>query len=347
MTQKKVNLAILGAGMIGDVLIDAARKDGRADVSWIVTRTQKTLDAKLKKQGVPNGTLDFQDALADSNVDAVVIAGPPYTHTEMFTAALAAGKHVLLEKPMAIDRAEVQTIVDAADAHPELTIVECSCRHARLQPKFRKIKQMIDEGKLGEVYHIHHNHLTRGTFIEYNPLGTWALDKKMGGGGPFLDQGVYDLSFHLGLLSDVPNLKSIQSFTRGGLKVFKDPSISQNIEEHGAAYMTFDTGLTYYYERGSGVHCEQKNETRIYGTQGSIRVSFNTWDSPDIEYFYVDSERNEKRDVIATDMSEHTDDNQELMTHFLDCVLDGVKPLMTVNLAAKHLDILFRILGIE
>ncbi|MEJ2629319.1 MAG: Gfo/Idh/MocA family oxidoreductase, partial [bacterium] len=274
---KKIKIGIMGVGMIGDVHIKNIRKDGRGKVIWIASRTQKTLDRKMKKFDISQGTLDYREILQDPQVEAVIIASPPHTHSEMALAALEAGKHILLEKPMAISYEEVKQITTAVRKHPEQLVLECSCRHARLQPKFPFIKQIIDSGKLGKVYHIHHNHLMRRTFIEYNPAGKWSLEKEKAGGGPFLDQGVYDLSFHLGLLGDVPNLTSIKSFTKKGLKTFPDKSIHQDIEEHGAAYMEFDAGLTYYYERGAGVHCDVNNETRICGTKGGLRFGFNSW----------------------------------------------------------------------
>jgi predicted dehydrogenase len=340
----KLNIAVIGAGMIGDVHINAVKADGRGEITWIAARTAETLDRKISMHAIPHGTLDYREVLRDPAVDAVIIATPPHTHREMALAALEAGKHVLLEKPMCVSPGEANEILGAVQMHPDLTVLECSCRHARLQPKFRMVKRMIGEGMLGEVYHIHHNHLMRGTFIEYNPAGTWALEREKAGGGPFMDWGVYDLSFHLGLLDDRPELISLEAFTRGGLKVFKDPRLRQDVEEHGAAYMEFDSGLTYYYERGSGAHCEVANETRICGTKGSLRFGFCTWDPPGVDFFSVDAAGNEKKETLTVDMASHAGDNEELTKHFLDCVLQGVTPVMPVALAAKHLGILFRIL---
>ncbi len=340
----KINIGLIGAGMIGDVHIQNIRKDGRAEVTWIAARTEGTLRAKMNKHRIEHGTLDYREMLEDNSLDAVIIASPPHTHLAMLKDALAAGKHVLLEKPMVPNRQELDELVAAVEKHPNLLVLECSCRHARLQPKFHFIKQMIDDGKLGQVYHIHHNHLMRGTFIEYNPAGAWAHQKRLAGGGPFIDWGVYDLSFHLGVLGDRPQIKSVRSFTRNGLKRFPDPNFQSDVEEHGAAYLEFDTGLTYYYERGSGVPAEVPNETRIYGTEGSVRFAFCSWDPPIVDFFTFDRNGKETTKQLLVDMSHHPDDNFELTRHFLDCLLQGAEPKMTVQLAAKHLDILFRIL---
>jgi predicted dehydrogenase len=341
---KKLNIGIIGAGMIGDNHINSIRQDGRADVTWIATRSAETMKTKLRRHDISQGTTDYREILADKTVDAVIIASPPFTHLDMVKASLKAGKHILLEKPMTVNRHELQQLEKLVNRYPDQIVLECSCRHARLQPKFVKVKEMIDSDAIGDVYHIHHNHLMRSTFIEYNPHGTWALEKTKSGGGPIMDWGVYDLSFHLGLLNDKPCLNKIHSFTRGGLKMFKDPHIKQNVEEHGAAYMEFDNGLTYYYERGAGVHCEVTNETRIYGTKGSLLFSFCSWDPPEIEHFYIDKNGNERLVARKVNISRHPDDNLLLIRHFFDCILKGAKPMMPVSLAAKHLHILFDIL---
>ena len=340
---KKLNVAVIGAGMIGDAHVDCIRKDGRGEVSWLVARSDKTVTEKLAKHGIARGSTDYRDVLDDDEVDAVVIASPPNTHLAILADALAAGKHVLLEKPMVATRPQLRRLLAAVKQHPRQLVLECSCRHARLQPKFRFVKSIIDRGEIGKVYHIHHNHLVRTTFLDWNPKGAWALRKALAGGGPFFDWGVYDLSFHLGLLSDKPQIAKVHAFTKRGLKSFSDPSIRSDIEQHGAAYLEFSSGLTYYYERGAGVHLTAANETRISGTRGGLRLAFCSWDSPDVEVFTVDSSGQGQREVRQVDVSAHTDDNLELTRHFFDCVLGRAKPMMPVTLAAKHLDILFRI----
>jgi predicted dehydrogenase len=276
----KPNIGIIGAGMVADMHLDAIRKTKRANVLWLADVNKTTLAGKLKKYKVPSGSVDYRDVLNDDNVDAVIIATPPFLHFQMAVAAMRAGKHVLIEKPLAVNRLKMNYLVQKARKYKNLVILECSARHTRLNPKFSYIRDIIDNGGIGEVFHIHHNHLMRRTFIEYNPQGRWSLKKYTAGAGPLLDWGVYDLSFHLGLLHDSPNLVRLRSFIKRGIKVFRDPSIKSDVEEFGAALMEFDTGLTYYYERGSGVNCEIPNETRILGTRGSLRFYYCTWASP-------------------------------------------------------------------
>jgi len=203
---------------------------------------------------------------------------------------------------------------------------------------------MIRRGRLGEIYHIHHAALSRSTFIEYNQNGAWGMNKQLAGGGPFLDWGVYDLSFHLGLMDDVPNLKSVWNFTKAGLRDLGRVAPVCDVEQHGAAWMEFDSGLTYYYERGAGLHGETACETRIHGTKGGLRLFFPNWEFGEIELFYDDGAL--RKEIIKVESPPGTGDNAVAASHFLDCLEGKAKPMMSVDLAVKHLGILFQILGV-
>ena len=340
---KKYNFGIIGAGMYGKILMRYFKQDERANILWVNSASEATTKSAAEEYGVEKWSLDYHDILNDPAVDAVVIATPPYLHAEQIETALAAQKHVLLEKPMAESLESVRRIKSLVEQSPNLKVLEASCRHTRLTRKFKFIKEIIDTGKLGDIYHIHHNSLSRGTFIEYNPNGAWAMNKKLAGGGPFADRGVYDLSFHLGLLNDAPQLKSMQRFARNDLRDMSKLVAFSDIEQHGAAWMEFDTGLTYYYENGGGVHNETPNETRIYGTKGGLRFQHFSWDSNEIEFFTTENGE-PRKETFTIDMTNEPNDSLAITTHFLDYLDGKVEPLMTVPLAAKHMEILFKIL---
>ncbi len=338
------NIGIIGAGMYGKVLGRCLQQDERARITWVNSASEATTRAAAEEFGVEKWSLDYREVLADAAVDAVIIATPPYLHAEQLAAALAAGKHVLIEKPLAESPESVEKIVEMANKAAGCVVLEASCRHTRLTRKFQFIKGLIDSGKLGEIYHIHHNHLTRGTFIEWNPKGAWAMNKALAGGGPFIDWGVYDLSFHLGLLNDQPELLSLRRFSRNDLRDVSKLVEFSDIEQHGATWLEFSGELTYYYERGAGVHAETANETRMYGTKGGLRFQFPSWDSNDVEFFYVENGE-PRKETLTVDTTGAEDDSLAIIHHFIDCLDGKAQPLMTVETAAKHMRILFKILG--
>lgn len=344
------SIGIIGAGMFGRNYLEVFRalQSGsvdRARVTWVASASEASVKAAVEEYAVLHGTCDYREMLRDPNLDAVIITSPPDTHIPMALDALRAGKHIVLEKPMAVNRREVRALLAEVKKYPKQVVLEASCRHTRLQPKFTFIKNLIASGRLGKIYHIHHNHLYPMTFIEYNPKGAWAMKKASAGGGPFFDWGVYDLSFHLGLLDDKPELKSLRRFHRRDLRDLSRLAPGTDIEQHGAAWMEFTDGLTYYYERGAGVFCDVANETRIYGTKGSLRFAFTTWDAPTVDLYTADAESNPIHETLTVDMSAQPgNDNLPFIEHFLDCLEGKAEPMMPVERAAKHLDILFKIL---
>jgi predicted dehydrogenase len=336
---------IIGAGMIAEKHIEGLQKTEKASIKWVARNQQNALPEFQSRYNIPHGTTNYHEILADPEVDAVVITSPPAMHYEMFKACVAAGKHILLEKPAAIEREHLVEMVKLAEAHPELIISDCSARHARLTPKFTKVKEIIDSGKLGEIYFIHHNSVARQSRpgIEYHPSAKWFLNKALAGGGVLFDWGVYDLSFHLGLLSDVPQVEQAKLlFMKNGLDL-KDPGTPVfDVEEHFAAQLELSGGIKYYWEHASNAHVDVPNETRIYGTKGGIKLAFCSWESPVIEFFDVAEEGRgvARSERIEVDMSGH-DDNDALSAHFVNVLLGKEQVLMPLSLAFKHLDVIY------
>ncbi|MCJ7801736.1 MAG: Gfo/Idh/MocA family oxidoreductase [Candidatus Marinimicrobia bacterium] len=75
----KTKFGVIGAGMIANVHIESISKDGRGDVTWISSKTNETLQTKLKKYSIPKGSLDYKNMLRDPELDIVVISSPPHS----------------------------------------------------------------------------------------------------------------------------------------------------------------------------------------------------------------------------------------------------------------------------
>lgn len=333
--------------MIAEKHLNSLKQLDAVKVKWVARKNGSKLKNFQDRFGIPEGTLNYRDILSDPEVEAVIITTPPDSHTEIFLAALDAGKHVLLEKPAAMNKADLDTMLEARRNHPELRVMDCSCRHARLQPKFRFAKQMIDEGKLGEIYYIHHSAVVQQSRpgIEYHPAAKWFLDKKQAGGGPVFDWGVYDLSFHLGLLSDRPELEEvISAFTVRGLDRVDPGAPVFDVEEHFSARFRFSGGLNYHWERATHANMESQNESRIYGSRGGIKLSFCSWD-PDTVWFYdvANNGRGEARKESFEIDTSNQDDDLELAKHFVNVLQEKEAPGMPLELAAKHLEIIYQV----
>ncbi len=151
------------------------------------------VDAELREhfgRRYPNARLygDFDELLADDGLDGIVIATPVPTHYELAQRALAAGKHVLVEKPPAMRGVEIDELVEAAFER-DLTLMP---GHLLLyHPGVRKLKELIDAGELGEVLCVYGNRQNLG-IVRTNENALWSL-------------GVHDLSVILYLLDEEPS----------------------------------------------------------------------------------------------------------------------------------------------
>jgi predicted dehydrogenase len=324
----------------------ALARDPRARLTWVASRTRASADALQADFAVPNATNRLHDLLAAPDVDAVIVSTPPATHADIAVQVLQAGKHLLLEKPLATTLDDADRLVAEAAARPDLVALEASCRSSRLQPKFHFIRDLIDSGRLGTVYHFHYHELKLATYVEYNPrAASWAADRSQAGGGTLFDWGEYDLSFHLGVLGDVHRLVDVHAWKQAGLRSPRAAGRVADVEQHAAALLRFDPPLTCYYERGGGAHGELPPLSRIYGTRAGIHFQYLPWGSDEIQLFEEGPDGDQVRETLTVDMTRtHDDENAATLAHFLDCILDAAPPAMTLPLARKHLEIILRIL---
>ncbi len=341
--EKRYNVGLIGAGMIARQHLAHMQKTGRADVSWIAAINPDNLEKVREEFNISNKTHDYRDILKDPKVELVLITTPPHLHKEMFIEAVKAGKHVLLEKPMALNVKEIEEMMEVKRIYPEVRAMECSGRHARLTPKFRKVKELIDSGILGEIYRVHHNSVARQgrPGIEFHPAAKWFLNKALAGGGPLFDWGVYDLSFHLGLLGDRYEVEKVErAVFKSGLDDIDPGTEIYDVEEHFVVDMQLSDGITYYWERGSHANVEVPNETRIYGTRGGIKMAYCTWEDPAITVYDLDQDGKARQQKIELDYKDQ-DDGYALSEHLFR-VLDGSEePVISMETARKHMDILF------
>ncbi|MFT5695935.1 MAG: putative dehydrogenase [Myxococcota bacterium] len=146
-----INVAVIGAGHWGPNLIGNFHNDPRSEVAWVIDQNQDRLTAvKARFPGVKTGA-DAALAFDDPNVDAVVVATPTTTHFELATAALRAGKHVLVEKPLA-DTVDKSVAMDslAREVGKTLMVGHIFVYNAAAQ----EAKKIISEQQLGRVYYI-------------------------------------------------------------------------------------------------------------------------------------------------------------------------------------------------
>lgn len=343
MVMTAIGVAVVGCGVAGEQHVAAlARHDG-AHVRCLYDVDVARSARCGQRYDVARVTDRLDQVLGDPKIDAVVVATPPSSHAEIALAAIEAGKHVLVEKPLAHDVEVARSILHAARARPDLVVMECSSRHARLHAKFERVRSRVEAGGLGEIYAIHHRgvrrHLRPG--LEYQPGSDWFASKAVAGGGPLLDFGVYDLAFHFGVLGERPGASALLAVARSGLDR-QSSAADFEVEEHGIVTMRLAGGGLYHWERGTHAHGPAGERTRIYGNRGGVELAYPSWCDGTISWFHAGREDAEIETVEVDPGQAAWADFVRMDDHFLACVTGRERPAVTLAEAVDLLALIGR-----
>ncbi|MCY4653636.1 MAG: Gfo/Idh/MocA family oxidoreductase [Dehalococcoidia bacterium] len=256
-----VGLAIIGStGVIGRVHIDAIEQLDSCRLVGVNARTQPPLRQQAAELGVAAyPTLD--DVLSGTNVDAIIIATPHRSHADITESAASAGKHVLVEKPMSVTPSEADRMIEACQsAGVKLGVLF----NNRFRPEALKIRQLVEQGAIGEIYRVSMASAMIRSQDYYDRLdwrGKWQAE----GGGALLNQGIHAIDLMQWVGGLPTSVMGIVSTRRHDIEV----------EDFATAAMTYKGG-------GQGtLHCstsQAPNHQRLelWGNEGAIIM--DNWD---------------------------------------------------------------------
>jgi predicted dehydrogenase len=258
-----MNWGILGTGAIArkfaeGLTADAGRGSRSGKLIAVGSRSQETADAFADKFGIPNRHADYDSFLADPEVEAVYISTPHPMHAEWSIRAAEAGKHVLCEKPIALNAKDTAKMVEAAQRN-NVQLMEAFMY--RCHPQTAKLAELLRANVIGEVRMIVASFGFNGGF---NPEG--RLFKRELGGGGILDVGCYAVSA----------ARLAAGAAQGG--TFAEPTEVKavgHLNEAGtdgwtAAVLKFPGNIVA--QVSTGVQCNLSNDIKIYGSAGRIEV---------------------------------------------------------------------------
>lgn len=304
-----IRLGCVGLGYWGPNILRAFLGLKACEVRWACDKDE----ARLKKIGGAHPQISlsshYEELLEDRELDALTIATPATQHYAMAKAALEAGKHVLVEKPLATEIAEAEELIELAERHSRILMVG----HLLLyHPAVRKLKDFIQAGELGELYYIYSTRVNLGQVRrEENALMSFAP---------------HDISVILYLLDDHPMEVS---------------AIGKDYLQEGVEDVVF---LTLRFPRGTLAHChvswldphkirkftvvgskkmavfddmESSEKIRIYDKGVDHRPHYSTFgEFLSLRFGDIYIPRVEMREPLQIECQ-----------HFLDCIEAGKKPL--------------------
>lgn len=272
---KTIRWGMIGCGAVTETKSGPGLYKSRN--SMLLAVTSMSLPASqdyAARHGVERVYVSAEELVRDPDIDAVYIATPPATHKALALLAARAGKHVYVEKPMAMHYDECQEIIDQCNAKQVKLFVAF---YRRAMPRFQQVKQWLDSNTIGKVSHVLVLHrqppapedLSRATL-------PWRLLPEVSGGGKFVDMGVHTLDildYWFGRISEVRGLVDNLAHL-------------YDVEDTVAASWTHAQGI-----RGFGhwdyVGSDDVDRVEIIGSAGRIELEFFT-DTP-LKLFVGDS----------------------------------------------------------
>jgi UDP-N-acetyl-2-amino-2-deoxyglucuronate dehydrogenase len=264
-----LNFGIIGLGVIGKYHLNAALKLDNARVQAVCDLRGEVAEATAREHGIEEWTASPSELLANKKVDAVILALPTGARAGLGLEAFRAGKHVLLEKPVAMNTAEADGLLAARG---DLVGACCSSRFRSLESA-AAARTCIEAGTLGEIRVIGCRvHAPAGP-PPASPPPAWRLSKAINGGGILMNWGVYDLDYLLGLLGFGLEPRHVLArtwqvpYTYAG-----NVAPGSDGETHVAAMVTFRSGAVLQYERSEYGTQAASQSWSIAGDKGSLTL---------------------------------------------------------------------------
>ena len=172
---RPIGAAVIGTGFIGVVHVDALRRLG-VDVVGVLGSTAERGRERAAEAGLPPAYGSLDELLADDRVDVVHVTSPNDRHVEHAAAVIAAGKHVVCEKPLAVDSAGARSLLDAARA---AGVVHCVNFNQRFYPQAQEMAARVRDGSVGDIRLISGSYLQ--DWLLHDTDWNWRLDDAIGG----------------------------------------------------------------------------------------------------------------------------------------------------------------------
>lgn len=270
----KVRWGLLSTANINRRLIPAIRESKRGELVAVASRSQESADAYAKEWKIPQAFGSYEAMLDSDEVDAVYIGLPNHLHAEWSIYALEHGKHVLCEKPFALTLAEVDAMIATSERTGNVLAEAFMYRH---HPQTKLIKEMVENGRLGEITVI--NGLF--SFAIYDPATNVRMKPELGGGSMW-DVGVYPMSYMQNLMGGIPK------------RVFATQWVGESgVDELFAGQMEYANGVIGQFS--CGFRSPFQTYIEIVGTEGRLYVERPFVSPQDGKVYFTDPDGKTKK----------------------------------------------------
>ena len=279
---EKVKIGVIGCGTIGSVHTNAYAKVENAEVVALCDILPDRLAEKAKLHNIAKTYTDYNQLLADPEIEAVSVCVPNNMHAPIAIAALNAGKHVMLEKPMTLNPDLARDIIAARDASGKQLQMGMVWRQ---KAEAELVKEAIEAGRLGEIYQIRVKLIRRRGIPG---LGGWFTTKACSGGGGLIDIAVHFLDLVMWASNNWdPTRVSAKVYSKFGSPIKDYHYVSMwagppkmdgtfDVDDYAAGFIRFGKKLTLSFEVAWACNAEDESYVEFLGDKGGVTCGSNT-----------------------------------------------------------------------
>ena len=318
MSEKKppVRLAIIGLGVMAQMHLKHASEMEGVEVSAVCDAKDEPRNTAGERYQC--ATFASHTELLEADVcDAVLIATPHYFHTSIGIDALKAGKHVLVEKPVSVQKADCERLIAA---HTNKDLVFAAMFNQRTDPYYKKLKQIIDAGELGDLVRVSWIITNWFRTEAYYRGGGWRATWKGEGGGVLINQCPHQLDLMQWLFG-------MPSRVVGFCGLGKRHDIE--VEDQVTAYLEYDNGATGTFITSTG-EAPGTNRLEVAGERGKVVIEDDTFrfirnEVPADHHIRNSPESFGKPDIwnVQVPVDGHGGQHKEVLKNFIDAVRTG------------------------
>ena len=329
---QKVRVAILGGGFITDIHMESYHRFvPEATVTAVYTRKAEKAKAFAEKYHIPEWYDDIDTLLKKADCDVVDICLPNYLHADATLKAAAAGKHIIIEKPLSVTLEEADKMINACKkAGVKLMYAEELC----FAPKYERARHMVKEGAIGEIYMLKQAEKHSG------PHSDWFYDVNLAGGGVLMDMGCHGIAWFRWMLN---NSKAISVYATMNTVLHKGRTKG---EDNSVVIIEFENGIIGVVENSWAKHGGMDDRSEIHGTGGVIYADLFMGNSAISYSKHGYGYAMEKADTTVgwsfTVFEEAFNQGYpHELQHFIDCVQNNKQPVVTGEDGRAVLEIIY------
>jgi predicted dehydrogenase len=307
----KLRIGVMGTGIIiRDYHLLTLQKHPKAEVVAAANLHPESLERLARDWSITKTFTDFAEMAADPDIDAVVIGLPNYLHAPVTIQMLEAGKHVLCEKPMAMDVAEAEQMVNAQ----KCTGCKLMIAHMwRFDQEILWLRDLVASGRLGKVFKAKAHAIW---LHEGPPTKGWFVQRQFAGGGALADMGIHSIDTLCYVLGGARPVKVFANVGTHFRDIELDDTATVLLEFEGDIAALIETGWYHLYADGL------EGYAQVYGTQGYARAL------PSELHTFVEGVWSIiKPQMPARQQQCDLPMYQVQMDHFVDCILEDRDPM--------------------